>query len=492
MPLQSTQAPDPTAAAIHEFVNEHAPPDTEGAWPPNIIRDIINETQVAKFQKLAKTYLGTDLRTAEGKKRAPTRAESIVIIADHFQEILNKKGSGVARLNGQLHCYISDHWRPLEEGESKSMLGDFAQRLGHRASDSRHYRFREELIKQVDSVSSSIARPDSQTSVNFQNGTLHIMNDKEIWRSHNKDDGMTYALPFGYDADATCPTFDRYLDRVLPDHECQTVLMEFLGWIFLRDLKLEKMLVLYGSGHNGKSVLCDIVNDLLGKVNISSMSLDSLKTPEKRLPLVGKLLNYGSEISGSLSSEAFKKAASGEPLEFRRLYGDTFETTDYARLAFNANNLPSETEITDGFFRRFLIIPFDQKITVEEKDPDLANKISATELPGVMNRMLTGMRRLRVSRKFSQCRKADDCLKAYQLESDTVAQFLDDGCWKPNNIECRSKGEFYQDYREYCISSGFHALGVKNFSSRLKTHHHVREKKSGSVRSWLITRGGNV
>jgi putative DNA primase/helicase len=372
------------------------------------------------------------------------------------------------------------------------MLGEFAQKLGHRASDSRHYRFREELRKQLESISSSIARPDSQTSVNFQNGTLHITNAQEIWRDHDKADGMTYSLPFGYDKKAICPAFDQYLDRVLPDRECQTVLMEFLGWIFLRDLKLEKMLVLYGSGHNGKSVLCDIVNNLLGKVNISSMSLDSLKTPEKRLPLVGKLLNYGSEISGSLSTEAFKKASSGEALEFRRLYGDTFETTDYARLAFNANNLPAETEITDGFFRRFLIIPFDQKITMKERDPDLANKISATELPGVMNRMLAGMRRLRISREFSQCRKADDCLKAYQLESDTVAQFLDDGGWKSSETEHRSKGEFYQDYREYCISSGFHALGVKNFSSRLKTHHHIREKKSGSVRSWLITRKQNV
>jgi putative DNA primase/helicase len=484
--------PDPAPSPTADPTAEHSPTDPDRTYTPDVIRDIIRATPEADFPELAKLYLGTKLKTAEGKPRLPQKTESLVIIADHFREILSAKGSGVARLNGQLHCYLTDHWKPLTEDESQSILGDFAQALGHRTSDSRHYRFREELRKQLESVSSPIIRPDDHTAVNFHNGTLHIMRDGENWKNHHKDDGMTYALPFDYDPKATCPAFDGYLDRVLPDAECQTVLMEFLGWIFLRDLKLEKMLVLYGSGHNGKSVLFDVMSSLLGEENISSMSLESLKAPEKRLPLVGKLLNYGSEISGCLQSEAFKKAASGEPLEFRRLYGDSFTTKDYARLAFNANNLPSEVEITDGFFRRFLIIPFDQVITMDERDPDLANKIISAELPGVMNRVLAGMNRLRTSRKFSPCQKADECLSAYQLESDTVAQFLDDGGWQADDTETRPKGEFYQDYRDYCTSSGFHALGIKNFASRLKTHHHIQEKKSGSVRSWLISPKENV
>jgi putative DNA primase/helicase len=215
--------------------------------------------------------------------------------------------------------------------------------------------------------------------------------------------------------------------------------------------------------------------------------LESLKTPEKRLPLLGKLLNYDSELNGSVSPETLKKASSGEPLQFRRLYGDGFTSTDYARLAFNANNLPTETEITEGFFRRFLIIPFEQTISQAEKDPDLARKIITTELPGVMNRVLEGMKRLRTNRQFSPCFKAESCLKSYQLESDTVAQFLDDENWKADDSETVPKGEFFQFYRDYCSSSGFHPLGIKNFSSRLKNHHRIQEKKSGGVRSWFIS-----
>ncbi len=485
-------SPDSQLDAICEYTATASKPDVRGLSTDNALTTLIKSTQKADFAELAELYLKTKLTNAEGKTRAPQRTESVVIIADHFRKVLGSKGSGIARLNGQLHLFVNDHWKPLGDDESQAFLGAFAQALGHRTSDSRHFRFREELRKQVESISPSISQPKGQTAVNFSNGTLHIMRDNEEWKGHNKADGMTYALPFNYDSEAKCPTFDRYLKRVLPDIECQTVLLEFLGWIFLRNLKLEKMLVLFGSGHNGKSVLFDIISALLGEANISALSLEFLKTPEKRLPLLGKLLNYGSELSGSVSPDTLKKASSGEPLEFRRLYGDPFTSTDYARLAFNANNLPAETEITEGFFRRFLIIPFEQTITQEEKDPDLAHKIIAAELPGVMNRVLEGMKRLRASRRFSPCQKADNCLKSYQLESDTVAQFLNDEGWEADNGETVAKGEFYQFYRNYCSASGFHALGIKNFSSRLKHHHRIHEKKSGSVRSWLISQPEKV
>jgi len=488
-----TTSPDPQLQAIRNYTTAATTTTGLRGLPiADALSHLIKSTPKADFSELATLYLKTKLKTAEGKSRPPQRTESIVIIADHLRETLDSKGSGIVRINGQLHLYVNDHWKPLGDDESQAFLGSFAQALGHRTSDSRHFRFREELRKQVESISPSITQPDGQAAVNFSNGTLHIMGETEEWKKHNKADGMTYALPFDYAPDVTCPGFDRYLNRVLPDLECQTVLEEFLGWIFLRELKLEKMLVLYGSGHNGKSVLFDVISALLGESNISALSLESLKTPEKRLPLLGKLLNYGSELSGTVSPDTLKKASSGEPLEFRRLYGDGFTSTDYARLAFNANNLPAETEITEGFFRRFLIIPFDQTITQAEKDPDLARKIIANELPGVMNRVLTGMKRLRASRKFSPCKKAEDCLKSYQLESDTVAQFLDDENWKADDTATVSKGELFQFYRNYCLSSGFHPLGIKNFSSRLKTHHRIKDKKSGGKRSWFISQKENV
>ena len=448
---------------------------------------LLPETEPIKFPELAKRYLKTELLNARGEPRSPTRSEAVVAIVDHFKAVLEGASFGIARLNGSLHIFHTDHWEPTNDDEIQSTLGKFAQDLGHRLSEARHFQFRAELAKQLFSACDTIHPEPGKSAVNFLNGTLHIDAKGERLEAHRQGDGLTYVLPFHYDTEADCPQFDRYLARVLPDSESQTVLFEFLGWIFLRDLKLEKMLILYGSGHNGKSVLFDITTALLGETNISALSLESLKTPEKRLPLVGKLLNYGSEVSGNVAPDILKKASSGEPLEFRRLYGDPFTSPNYARLAFNANTLPSETEITDGFFRRFLIIPFEQTITAEEKDPDLASKIIANELPGVMNHVLDGMRRLRASRKFSPCRKADECLRTYQNESDTVAQFLEEEGWTADPEGRKGKSELFQEYSEYCTASGFSRLNIKKFASRLKTHHRIKDGKSGPTRYWHLS-----
>jgi len=450
------------------------------------LKAMVQATTEADFNTLAIQYLGEPLVNAEGEPRAPRSREISVIIADHFLAKLEATRSGIAKINGQLHLYFTDHWQVVGNSELEKALGDFAQALGHRVSDSRHFRFRVELKAQLEAVSPHLKQSPGSIAVNFKNGTLRFDGQKETMTEHDHADGFTYVLPFNFDPNAKSPLFDGYLARVLPDLECRTVLLEFLGWSFLPGLKLEKMLVLHGSGHNGKSVLFDVTKALFGEANISSLSLSSLRAPESRHPLLGKLLNYGSELGGNVSPDILKLASSGEPMEFRKLYGDIFTSSNYARLAFNTNTLPIETEITEGYFRRFQIIPFEESISQEEKDPDLAHKLIENELAGVMNRVLEGMRRVRIQRKFSPCQKSDECLQTYQLESDSVAQFLDDENWKSDPVERVAKGEFYRFYTDYCKDSGFHALGVKNFSSRLKSHYRIAEKKSGRVRSWMI------
>ncbi len=64
----------------------------------------------------------------------------------------------------------------------------------------------------------------------------------------------------------------------MPEQELQNILAEYLGYVFIRTstLKLEKTLLLYGSGANGKSVFYEIVRSLLGEQNTSEYSLQSL------------------------------------------------------------------------------------------------------------------------------------------------------------------------------------------------------------------------
>ena len=51
-------------------------------------------------------------------------------------------------------------------------------------------------------------------------------------RNFDPEDFLTYQLPFAYDPRAEAPTFQKFLEKVLPDKSRQLVLAEFLGYLF--------------------------------------------------------------------------------------------------------------------------------------------------------------------------------------------------------------------------------------------------------------------
>lgn len=458
--------------------------------PLTVIREAISRVQTTDLLELAERHLGRPVLDENQKPRSQSKSEIIVTLVEHFDNLLDQMGFGARVFNGRPHLYAGVYWKPVQTEDVSDLLGEFAERLGYHVAESRFYAFREKLLAQFKcrlSGAREAERP-RRILINFSNGTLEFDDGIERMREFRKEDFLTYCLPFAYDESATCPIFDRYLSRVLPDQSAQNVLSEFLGWVFLRNLKLEKVLVLLGDGHNGKSVFFDIVNALLGSENVCNCSLSTLAKMEGRWMLGHALLNFGSEISDRCDADLFKKLASGEPIDTRRLYSDPYIMRDYARLAFNANQLPRDVEQTPGFFRRFLIVPFNEMISEAEKDPDLARKIIETELPGVFNWVMRGLRRLRGARKFSDCAAANEALACYRNESDSVALFLDEGGWQRSLMEKISKEALYSEYQTYCQSSGYKCLNKNNFGKRLQGQHLVQDSKSGNCRHWHLVR----
>jgi len=270
---------------------------------------------------------------------------------------------------------------------------------------------------------------DKTVRVNLLNGTLEITETGHKLKPHDPSDFLKYVLPFEYDTKAKAPLFKKYLDRVLPDSTSQMVLQEFHGYVFIKHLKLEKALILLGAGQNGKSVIFEIDRALFGEENISTKGLGDLTDRDSgndnRAKLADKLLNYGSEIRGKdIDADIFKRLVSGEPVAAREKYKTGFDLENACKLMFNANTLPKGAENTEAYFRRFQIVPFNEKITEAEKDPELHTKIIENELPGVLNWAIEGLDCLLMQKKFTRCVSADDALEQYKKESNTVVGYL--------------------------------------------------------------------
>ena len=351
---------------------------------------------------------------------------------------------------------------------------------------ARHYQFREQLFKQF-LATAYLPTPEPQRDlvlINLKNGTFEVTPKGTRMRDFDRTDFITYQLPFNYNPEATAPIFQKYIDRVLPEKKRQMILAEFMGYVFMKhggsNSKLEKVLVLFGLGANGKSVFHEVVNALLGSNNVSSYSIQSLtnETGYFRAMLANKLVNYASEISGNLQTSIFKQLASGEPVEARLPYGQPFTLTQYAKLIFNCNELPKEVEHTRAYFRRFLIVPFDVTIPEAEQDRELHHKIIDNELSGVFNWVLEGLNRLLVNKKFTDCESVLKAGQLYEQQSDSVRQFLDDRGYTPSPDSWELIKPIYSDYRAFCYEDGFRPVNRVNFTRRLQGLNIAVERKS--------------
>jgi len=400
----------------------------------------------------------------------------VVYSIENLHLVARKYKFDLCKNNGNIFIYNGEYWGVVDKEAYHQFLGEAVAIMGVRKVDAKHYEFRDKLFRQFMSTSYLKAPEIDRNTVvvNLQNGTFQISTNGNKLRPFKQSDFLTYQLPFEYNEHSHSPIFQSYLDRVLPDKDCQKVLAEYVGYVFIKNgnetLKEEKALILYGSGANGKSVFFEIVNALLGEENICNYSLQSLtdQSGYYRAKISNKLVNYATEINGKLESSIFKQLVSGEPVEARLPYGEPFSIKQYAKLIFNCNELPRDVEQTHAFFRRFLIIPFDVTIPDDEQDKHLHTKIIDKELSGVFNWVLSGLERLLKQKKFTSCEASHNALNLYKKQSDSVKMFISEREYVKSRTSTQLIKHLYDDYKSFCMEDGFKPVNKTNFKKRLE------------------------
>lgn len=442
-----------------------------------------NLIEIARNKYLNKLLNGCNL----GKKHY------LVITIEQLIEIAKSNKWGLCRNNNFIYLYNGSHWTEIDKERFEPFLGAVALKMGIEKFTGKHYTFKEELFKQF-MASSFIPAPKTgkdSVLINLLNGTFEITPTKTTLRDFEQKDFITHQLPFPFLPEATAPLFQKYLDEVLPDKEKQRILAEFCGYIFIKPsvLKLEKMLILYGTGANGKSVFFEIINALLGIENTSNYSLQSLTDVNGyyRAKIGNKLVNYASELNGKLATDIFKQLASGEPIEARLPYGNPFVLHEYAKLIFNCNELPKDVEHTNAYFRRFLIIGFDVTITEANQDKQLPQKIVKNELSGVFNWILQGLERVLIQKGFSKCDAVDNARREYEKQSDSVKLFIDEFEYATSSNAYTLIAELYLKYKTFAIEDGYRPVGKSNFMKRLSHYKIVVNRISVGNVAYITT-----
>jgi DNA primase catalytic core len=334
--------------------------------------------------------------------------------------------------------------------------------------------------------SSETDKINTQTNVlNLKNGLLNVFTGE--FKEHTPEFLSTVRIPVEYDRNAKAPLWEKFLSEVVPE-DCILALWEFVGYCLLPDTRFETNLMLTGSGANGKSVLLKAVAALIGVKNMANVPLQELSENRfKRAELAGKLVNIFSDLSSRAIQDSafFKIITSGDPIDAERKFQHPFQFTPFARLLFSANELPATTDNTDGFFRRWLIIPFPNSFPPEKRDVRLIEKLTTPEeLSGALNLAIEGLQRLYRQGRFSTSETIASQLKEYRLRSDPVAAFVAE-CCVIEEFAIISKAELYNAYRNWTFESGSKTMSQKRFGPLIRNLEGIDETRDSGTRSWI-------
>lgn len=364
------------------------------------------------------------------------------------------------------HIYENGFWKKKGDLYVKKLIQEFCFENGFEA---KHFK----LYKKVDDLFNQ-AKLDLYTEVNtnknilnFKNGTYEI--DNMCFREHRKDDFAMYCLPYEYSAKANCPNWIAFLKEVLPQEDLQIAFQEAVAYP-LSNLHLEKISYLVGRGRNGKSVALGVVCYVLGEENISHVTLEQIVKNDGKgvYQMLNKLVNITYESSPNiLNTASFKSYVSGEDLTVKRLYDNEYTTTNYPQTIIASNSIPQSSDFSEGFYRRFNLIPFNETIPLEKVNPNLKEEL-CEEAAGIMNWILEGIIRLRENKRFSKCETIEKLQNEYRIESDNVYSFLDENNYTQSETEVKLFSLFFREFEDYCQVNNYKPMGKKTFKQRLK------------------------
>lgn len=241
-----------------------------------------------------------------------------------------------------------------------------------------------------------------------------------------------YWLPYAFHKRAVCPLWDAFLSEVLPDESERLCLQEFFGMCYIdRDkMSLEKFAIFMGGGSNGKSVVFDVIKNVIGRDRVSYLSPEQLIDGRQVVSVIGKRLNFAPDIRKAASFDsALKALSSGQDVQGWMLYAGNV-VVKCPPLVFALNELPRFRDVTSAFFRRMMLFSFDVTIPPERQNKTLASDIVQKELPGVFLWIMEGRARLMRNRgAFTPCPKMESNIEAFKRrirsEEAPVLDYLD-------------------------------------------------------------------
>lgn len=287
------------------------------------------------------------------------------------------------------------------------------------------------------------------------NMVYDLYNQQEL--PFKKEYMMSQCLSCGIDLDTEPAKWLKFLDDIFEsDQEMINYVRKVLSYSMSGSTREQQMWIFYGDGNNGKSLMLEILNELMGSYSITSrpeLLVDTKSanvSSEEIARLKGKRVTILEEIKDGdrMNESLVKQLTSGlGKMTGRFLYGNTFEFTLIAKILQASNYKPKVKGIDKGIWRRINLVPLYRDFT-NVLNKDLRDELME-ELPQIAGWLCKGFKIYLEEGLDKKPQKILKETKEYKEESDIVQTWINENCEIEKGAWTRAT-DLFEDFVLWC------------------------------------------
>lgn len=291
----------------------------------------------------------------------------------------------------------------------------------------------------------------------------------------------TNPIPYKVSGSQDTPNMDRIFKEWVGEDYVKT-LYQIIAYCLLSDYPIHRLFCLIGEGMNGKSCFLRLLKKFVGESNVTATELDTLISSRFEVTRLHKKLvcmmgetNFN-EIS---KTSIIKKLTGQDTIGFEYKNKTPFDEVNYAKIIIATNNLPTTTDKTVGFYRRWMIIDFPNKFS-EKKD--VLAEIPEEEYSNLATYCVVKIKELLEDRNFLNEGSIEERAKRYEDHSDPLEKFIKEYTEEDLNSTIW-KFEFEKKLNAWCSENRFRTMSEVVIGKKMK------EKGINTVSkqsTWLI------
>jgi len=384
--------------------------------------------------------------------------------ARSFRDAVELTGRLATSSAGIIYRYTDGLWVP--DGD-KEIVRRSVRLLGERYRPSHAQNVQSAIGSREPFITDD--RQDKQF-LNLPNGLLD-------WRTgelqpHSEHIVSTTRIPIEWDENAECPEIDQFFGEVFPADAAELA-YEILGYMLYNDNPLHKAILLYGSGRNGKGTFIRLARMLVGHNNISAVTPQALDSSQfSSAQLYGKLANLVGDVDPRIfkSTEQFKQLTGGDEMMAQHKHKDPFVFICRALMIAAFNSLPRTADTTEGFFSRWVVVPFTAFFPAGVADITLIDRLtSQRELQGLLRASVGGLQQVMRKGRFTLPASVAKATERFKMEADPMRGFIEEMVGQSETRAFLPRTQLYGAYSAWASLNGFHAMSAQLFYEKFST-----------------------